>query len=78
MAKPEAKRQDRITVIIQKGARRIITRTPLAGVARLVFVINNQYTNAANTTQIASGAEEAAQAAAMRPSRLPIRGSSRV
>lgn len=48
--------KDRIVVIIQKGSRRIITRTPLAGVDRLVFVINNQYTNAANTTQIASGA----------------------
>ncbi|SEU11291.1 hypothetical protein [Paenibacillus sp. NFR01] len=51
-----AKQVDRITVIIQKGKRRIVTRTPLAGVDRLVYVINNQYTNAANTTQIASGA----------------------
>ncbi|WNS42432.1 hypothetical protein LOS79_26145 [Paenibacillus sp. MMS20-IR301] len=51
-----AKQQDRITVIIQKGKRRIVTRTPLAGIDRLVYVINNQYTNAANTTQIASGA----------------------
>lgn len=51
-----AKQKDRIVVIIQKGKRRIVTRTPLAGVGRLVFVINNQYTNAANTTQIASGA----------------------
>ncbi|AIQ21120.1 hypothetical protein H70357_33900 [Paenibacillus sp. FSL H7-0357] len=51
-----AKQKDRIVVIIQKGKRRIVTRTPLAGVDRLVFVINNQYTNAANTTQIASGA----------------------
>ncbi|CQR58878.1 hypothetical protein [Paenibacillus riograndensis] len=56
MARPTQKRQDRIIVIIQKGSRKIITRTPLAGVDRLVFVINNQYTNAANTTQIASGA----------------------
>ncbi len=51
-----AKQKDRIVVIIQKGKRRIVTRTPLAGFGRLVFVINNQYTNAANTTQIASGA----------------------
>ncbi|AIQ32952.1 hypothetical protein P40081_36240 [Paenibacillus sp. FSL P4-0081] len=51
-----AKQKDRITVIIQKGKQRIVTRTPLAGISRLVFVINNQYTNAANTTQIASGA----------------------
>lgn len=51
-----AKQKDRITVIIQRGKRRIVTRTPLAEIGRLVFVINNQYTNAANTTQIASGA----------------------
>lgn len=51
-----AYKRDRIVVIIQKGKRRIITRTPLHGVNRLVFVINNQYTNAPNTTQIASGA----------------------
>lgn len=51
-----ANRNDRITVIIQKGKRRIITKTPLAGIDRLVYVINNQYTNAPNTTQIASGA----------------------
>lgn len=51
-----ANQRDRIVVIIQKGNRRIITKTPLHGVDRLVFVINNQYTNAPNTTQIASGA----------------------
>lgn len=51
-----AKASDRIVVIIQKGNRRLITKTPLRGVDRLVFVINNQYTNAPNTTQIASGA----------------------
>jgi hypothetical protein len=49
------RRRDRIVVIIHKGKRRIITKTPLHGVDRLVFVINNQYTNAPNTTQIASG-----------------------
>nr|WP_249901254.1 hypothetical protein [Paenibacillus sp. PK3_47] len=51
-----AKQKDRIVVMIQRGKRKIVTRTPLAGIGRLVFVINNQYTNAANTTQIASGA----------------------
>lgn len=51
-----AKSKDQIVVIIQKGNRRIVSRTPLYGVDRLVFVINNQYTNAPNTTQIASGA----------------------
>ncbi|MFC3799047.1 hypothetical protein [Cohnella sp. GCM10012308] len=50
------KRDDRITVIIQKGKRRIVTKAPLSQLDRLVFVINRQFTNAPNTTQIASGA----------------------
>ncbi|TVX93435.1 hypothetical protein [Paenibacillus agilis] len=50
------RKTDRLTIIIEKGKKRIITRTPLAGVDRLVFVVNHQFTNAPNTTQIASGA----------------------
>ncbi|MCR8842403.1 hypothetical protein NQ117_01780 [Paenibacillus sp. SC116] len=50
------KKSDRLTIIIEKGKKRIVTRTPLAGVDRLVFVVNHQFTNAPNTTQIASGA----------------------
>lgn len=50
------KKSDQITVIIQKGKRRIVTKAPLSHLDRLVFVINRQFTNAPNTTQIASGA----------------------
>ncbi|WP_420808661.1 hypothetical protein [Cohnella luojiensis] len=34
----------------------MIARTPIAGIDKLVFVVNHQFTNAPNTTQIASGA----------------------
>lgn len=51
-----SKRGDRLTVIIEKHGKRIITKTPLHGVDRLVFVVNHQFTNAPNTTQLASGA----------------------
>jgi len=51
-----SKRGDRLTVIVEKRGKRIITRTPLHGVDRLVFVVNHQFTNAPNTTQLASGA----------------------
>ncbi|MGG1555418.1 hypothetical protein ABE452_26975 [Paenibacillus ferrarius] len=49
-------KDDRVTIIIQKGRKRIVTHAPMTGVDRLVFVVNHQYTNAPNTTQIASGA----------------------
>ncbi|GMK40295.1 hypothetical protein PCCS19_33510 [Paenibacillus sp. CCS19] len=51
-----SKRGDRLTVIVEKRGKRIITRTPLHGIDRLVFVVNHQFTNAPNTTQLASGA----------------------
>lgn len=46
----------RLTIILEKGNRRIITRTPLPGVDKVVVVVNRQFTNAPNTTQITSGA----------------------
>ncbi|WNR45432.1 hypothetical protein [Paenibacillus roseipurpureus] len=49
-------KSDRLTIMIEKGKKRIITKTPIAGVDRVVFVINHQFTNAPNTTQLASGA----------------------
>lgn len=55
MAK-KTKQTDLVTVIIQKGKRRIITKAPLSGIDRIVCVINRQFTNAPNTTQISSGA----------------------
>lgn len=51
-----SKRGDRLTVIIEKRGKRIITRAPLHGVDRFVLVVNHQFTNAPNTTQLASGA----------------------
>jgi hypothetical protein len=49
-------KSDRLTIIIEKGKKRIITQSPIHGIDRLVFVINHQFTNAPNTTQLASGA----------------------
>lgn len=49
-------KSDRLTIIIEKGKKRIITQTPIHGINRVVFVVNRQFTNAPNTTQIASGA----------------------
>ncbi|UHA73389.1 hypothetical protein [Paenibacillus sp. 481] len=45
----------RITIIIEKGKKRLTARAPIHGIKRFVFVVNHQFTNAPNTTQIASG-----------------------
>jgi hypothetical protein len=50
------KKAERLTVIIETGKKRMVARTPLTGLRRLVFVVNRQFTNAPNTTQISSGA----------------------
>ncbi|WP_166239990.1 hypothetical protein [Paenibacillus turpanensis] len=50
------KKVDRFTIIIEKNNKRMIAKAPLSGVNRLVFIINRQYTNSPNTTQISSGA----------------------
>jgi hypothetical protein len=47
---------EKITVIVKKNGKRTITKSPLSGKSKIVVVINNQFTNAPNTTQIASGA----------------------
>ena len=49
-------KSDQLTIIIKKGNKRIITKAPITGIDKLVFVVNHQFTNAPNTTQIASGA----------------------
>lgn len=49
-------RKDQLTIILKKGNQRLIAKTPLPGVDRIVVVVNRQFTNAPNTTQIASGA----------------------
>lgn len=46
----------KITIIIEKGKHRMKVSAPLTGIKRYVFVINRQFTNAPNTTQISSGA----------------------
>mgnify|MGYP007126051416 CR=1 FL=1 len=51
-----AKRKDHFTIIIKKGKKRLIASAPLKDIHRLIFVINHQFTNAPNTTQISSGA----------------------
>ncbi|RXZ79782.1 hypothetical protein EBB07_21350 [Paenibacillaceae bacterium] len=51
-----AKKPDLLTIIIQKGNRRMVAKSPLPGIDRFVFVVNRQFTNAPNTTQISSGA----------------------
>ncbi len=50
------KKKDQITIIIEKAKKRITAKAPLSGINRVVFVINRQFTNAPNTTQISSGA----------------------
>ncbi|WP_363321616.1 hypothetical protein [Polycladomyces subterraneus] len=47
---------EKITVIVEKTGKRTITKSPLSGKSKAVVIINNQFTNAPNTTQIASGA----------------------
>jgi len=47
---------EKITVIVEKKGKRTVTKSPLSGKSKIVIVINNQFTNAPNTTQIASGA----------------------
>lgn len=51
-----AKKNNRLTIIIEKGNKRMVASAPISAMKRLVFVINRQYTNAPNTTQISSGA----------------------
>lgn len=51
-----AQRNDWFKIIIRKGKRRMAAAAPLAGIHKLTFIINRQFTNAPNTTQIASGA----------------------
>jgi hypothetical protein len=51
-----APRKDRFQIIIKKGNKRMAAKVRLADIHKLIFVINHQFTNAPNTTQIASGA----------------------
>ncbi|BAH42628.1 hypothetical protein QIH01_11490 [Brevibacillus brevis] len=51
-----SRRKDKLTVIYQKGKKRMVVKTFLRETSRVVVVLNTQFTNAPNTTQIASGA----------------------
>jgi hypothetical protein len=51
-----AQGNDWFRIIIKKGKKRIAATAPLADIHKLIFIINHQFTNAPNTTQIASGA----------------------
>ncbi|MEJ9219007.1 hypothetical protein P4H46_12550 [Paenibacillus glucanolyticus] len=48
--------KDQLTITIEKGSQRFSLTSPLGGIGRFVVVVNDQFTNAPNTTQIASGA----------------------
>ncbi|MFP7288064.1 hypothetical protein SFC15_17765 [Shouchella clausii] len=51
-----AKSKDRLTIILKKGNRRMQVSTPVSNIDRFIFILNRQFTNAPNTTQISSGA----------------------
>ncbi|MDR7314567.1 hypothetical protein J2X83_000806 [Brevibacillus nitrificans] len=51
-----ARADDKLTVIFQKGNKRMVVKSPLNGNRQVVVVLNSQFTNAPNTTQISSGA----------------------
>ncbi|REK71853.1 hypothetical protein [Paenibacillus paeoniae] len=50
------KEKDELVIMLRKGQQHYVSKTPLKGVDRVVFVYNGQFTNAPNTTQIANGA----------------------
>ncbi|GMA64304.1 hypothetical protein NZD89_03095 [Alicyclobacillus fastidiosus] len=47
---------ERLVISIEKDGKRIATESSVVGKRKIVVVINNQFTNSPNTTQIASGA----------------------
>lgn len=49
-------KQGHLTIKVEKGKQRFTVKSPLGGIRRFVIVVNDQFTNAPNTTQIASGA----------------------
>lgn len=54
--------KNQITVIIQKGKNKTVMKSPLSGFRRVVIVVNNQFTDSPNVTQIASGAGKSSAA----------------
>jgi hypothetical protein len=54
--------REELVIVVKKPGSRIVSRVPLKGFNRVVFVYNRQFTNAPNTTQIASGAGKSSAA----------------
>lgn len=54
--------KEHLTITVEKGQQRFSVTSPLGGVGRFVFVVNDQFTNAPNTTQIASGSGKSSAA----------------
>lgn len=46
---------EKISLLIYQDGKQIATESTISGKKRIVIVINNQFTNSPNTTQIASG-----------------------
>ncbi|WAH44684.1 hypothetical protein NZD89_20430 [Alicyclobacillus fastidiosus] len=49
-------RQEKITVSLERDGKRMTSQSAVSAKKKIVIVINNQFTDAPNTTQIASGA----------------------
>lgn len=64
---------EKITVIVEKTGKRTITKSPLSGKLKAVVIINNQFTNAPNTTQIESGAGRSSAAGSNASGTPPFR-----
>lgn len=47
---------ERVLITIDRDGKQTTTESQICGEKRIVIIINNQFTNAPNTTQIASGA----------------------
>jgi hypothetical protein len=47
---------EKVAVIVEKEGERIVAKSPISEKLKIIIVINNQFTSAPNTTQIASGA----------------------
>ncbi|ANY73853.1 hypothetical protein BBD41_15405 [Paenibacillus ihbetae] len=54
--------KDHLTITVEKGNHRYSLTSPLGGIERFTVVVNDQFTNAPNTTQIASGAGKSSAA----------------
>ncbi|MEK6994140.1 hypothetical protein NST08_28240 [Paenibacillus sp. FSL K6-1566] len=63
--------KDQLTITVEKGSHRYSLTSPLGGIDRFTVVVNDQFTNAPNTTQIASGAGKSSAAGSNAAIRSP-------